>query len=366
MKVIITVLLSATSTLCALAQPWKNPLMIARSSDGITLGAPSIFQDSSGVPSLIRWNGDTLIAAFQWFRLPNPSPSWDRVAVKFSYDNGQSWTPPAPIVISGMPAGYQRPFDPTLIRLNSDSIRIYFSSSNGAVPPGADSIINTHSARSNDGIHYDFEPGARVDVDTNRVIDPAVINFNGLWHYLAPAGAPQQGAYHYISSDGLSFNAVPKIMSDPLHNWTGNYMIESNTELRFYGSSPANIWYNSSSNGGVWIGYVSTNIVGGDPAVLKLAANSYQMIYTGQPYGTGVPFSERKGLSIYPNPAGDQIAISGGGSGLKYAIVDLTGRTLVAGITEQNTASIDLSGLKVGVYLLRIEGVAAVWRFSRY
>src|SRR5437016_10765108 len=97
------------------AQPWKNPLMITWSADGTTFGAPAIFQDSSGVPSVIRWHGDTLIAAFQWFRLPNPSASWDRVSVKFSYDKGVNWTQPVPIVVNGLPPAFQRPFDPTLV-----------------------------------------------------------------------------------------------------------------------------------------------------------------------------------------------------------------------------------------------------------
>src|ERR1043165_9177664 len=88
-------------------QPWNNPLKMAWSADGITFGTPAIFQDSSGVPSVIKWKGDTLIAAFQWFRQPNPSLSWDRVAVKFSYGNGMHWTQPTPIIVSGLPTGYQ-------------------------------------------------------------------------------------------------------------------------------------------------------------------------------------------------------------------------------------------------------------------
>ena len=55
--------------------PWERPLLIAWSADGITFDPPTSFQDSSGVPSVVRWKGDTLIATFQWFRQPNPSLS---------------------------------------------------------------------------------------------------------------------------------------------------------------------------------------------------------------------------------------------------------------------------------------------------
>ncbi|HNI44739.1 MAG TPA: FISUMP domain-containing protein, partial [Chitinophagales bacterium] len=172
--------------------PWQSPLMMAWSSDGINFDTPMVFQDSSGVPSVIHWRGDTLVAVFQWFRQPIGSSSWDRVGVKFSYDAGQTWTTPTPIVVQGMPASYQRPFDPTLATFaGGDSLRIYFSSSS-AMPNGLDSTINTYSAKSIDGIYYTFEPNARVDVNNNRVIDPAVVYFNNAWHYAAPLGSPQQ------------------------------------------------------------------------------------------------------------------------------------------------------------------------------
>jgi hypothetical protein len=148
--------------------PWERPLKTAWSNDGITFNAPTIFQDSSGVPSLIKWKGDTLICAFQWFRVPIGSPSWDRVAVKFSYDNGITWTQPIPIVVNGLPPNYQRPFDPTLVIYNSDSIRIYFSSSDGFPIGGLDSTVNTYSAKSIDGINYTFDTGASKMSDSEK------------------------------------------------------------------------------------------------------------------------------------------------------------------------------------------------------
>ena len=166
--------------------PWERPLKIATSNDGTTFSNFAIFQDSSGVPSAVKWHGDTLICAFQWFRLPQNSVTWDKVAVKYSYDGGINWTQPVPIIINNLPVNFQRPFDPTLAVINNDSIRIYYSSSNGMPVGGLDSSINTYSAVSTDGINYQFEINPRFDHSTNRVIDPAVIHFNGIWHYSAP------------------------------------------------------------------------------------------------------------------------------------------------------------------------------------
>lgn len=203
-KLVLALFALCATTALAQNGPWNNPLMMAWSADGRFFNASAIFQDSSGVPSAIRWKGDTLICALQWFRQPIGSPSWDRVAVKFSYDAGLHWTAPTPIVIAGLPSDYQRPFDPTLTAIAGDSIRVYFSSSRGR-PQGLDSTVNTYSAVSADGIHYTFEPTPRVDHPTRRVIDPAMISFNGTWHYSGPIGAPQEGAYHYTSTNGLLF-----------------------------------------------------------------------------------------------------------------------------------------------------------------
>ncbi len=311
MKIVWSLLLLLTIQPSLYAQfPWERPLKIAYASDGINFDPPTIFQDSSGVPSAIRWKGDTLICAFQWFRLPQNSPTWDKVAVKFSYDKGLNWTPPQPITINGLPANYQRPFDPTLALMGGDSIRVYFSSSDG-VPMGLDSTVNTYSAKSADGIHFVFESNARVDELHNRVIDPAAIYFQNSWHYTAPIGSPQQGAYHYLSPDGINFNKVADIPSDNLHNWTGNLMISDDTLLRFYGGGPNNIWFKSSSNGGVWSAYMQTNIQGGDPSVVQTGNSQYLMIWVGEPYTpSAIENAERnKELLLYPNPVDDFLFI---------------------------------------------------------
>lgn len=352
------------STVMVRAQPWERPLMQAWSADGIAFNTPTVFQDSSGVPCVIRWKGDTLIAAFQWFRQPNPSPSWDRVAVKFSYDNGASWTGPTPIIVNRIPPSYQRPFDPTLVSLDGDSLRVYFSSSDGVPPPLLDSTVNTYSAVSSDGINYQFEPDARVDVLDNRVIDPAVIRFGPGWHYIAPAGAPQEGAYHYLSPNGLDFNAVPMIPSDPMHNWTGNYVVDSPTELRYYGAGPNGVWYNSSPNGGVWSGYVNTNILGGDPSVVKVATNSYLLVYVGQPYNTVVT---EEGASLIPIvapvPARGLLLIRGHTIVQHYRIKSFTGQCLREGKPKGD--GIPVFDLPAGVYLLDLVNADGVCTTKR-
>jgi uncharacterized protein (TIGR02145 family) len=262
--------------------PWNNPLKIAFSNDGINFNSEKIFQDSSGVPSAIKWKGDTLVCVFQWFRQPINSVTWDRVAVKFSFERGKSWTEPVPIIINGLPSNYQRPFDPTLVVLDNNKLRMYFSSGI-QISQGLDSAINTYSAISSDGINYQFESSARYDNPIQKVIDPAVINFGNEWHYISPKGAPQDGAFHCTSNDGLIFSEKAIIPSDNFHNWTGNFMVDNSSELRFYGCGQ-NIWFNNSSDGYIWQGYNTTNLRGGDPTVVKIDNSDYLAIYVGEPY----------------------------------------------------------------------------------
>lgn len=305
-KFVLAVFVVCATATFAQNGPWNNPLMIASSADGRFFNSSTIFQDSSGVPSAIRWKGDTLICVFQWFRQPMGSPSWDRVAVKFSYDAGLHWTTPMPIVIASFPTNYQRPFDPTLVAISDDSLRVYFSSSQG-LPQGLDATVNTYSAASADGIHYVFEPTPRVDHPTRRVIDPAVIFFNGTWHYASPVGAPQEGAYHYTSPNGQIFSPQNNYSSDNSHNWTGNYVVDGNVALRFYGSGPQ-VWYNTSPDGFTWNGYINTNMQGGDPTVVKLSDANYLMIFVGKPYTTEVTLREHESPDTFvlfqnsPNP----------------------------------------------------------------
>lgn len=339
--------------------PWNSPLKIARSIDGITFGTPEIFQDSAGVPSIIRWHGDTLISAFQWFRQPIGSPSWDRVAVKFSYDKGLTWTEPTPIVLPDLPTGYQRPFDPTLVVAPGGGIRIFYSS--GITKGLLDSLINTYSALSADGIHYTFEAGARVDHPTTQAIDPAVTWFHGMWHYACPYGPPPFIAYHAISSDGINFTRVPDIISDAIHNWTGNYMVNDTDELRFYGCGSTAIWYNHSKNGGAWDGYVSTNINGGDPSVVKVEDGNYIMVYVGPPKSTAITTATATpSITVYPNPCTSLLSISCStctNQPVTISVIDAQGRVVLSKYFPSclDVHCMDMEALLPGNYLLKLD-----------
>ncbi len=284
-------------------EPWNRPLKVCYGSDGLIFSNTQTFQDSAGVPCLVRLSSGVLMCAFQWFRQPMGSATWDRVAVKYSSDNGISWTEPQPIVVNGLPGNFVRPFDPTPVLTDSGKIRMYFSCGMNMI---LDTSINTYSAISDDGLNYTMDQGFRFSLPDRPVLDPAVVKFNNLWHLVNPISMGGTGAYHNISNDGLNFTRVVDIVSDMSHSWIGNFMIKDSSELRFYGSGMM-IWYSSSTNGGVWSDFINTNIGGGDPSVLKLSDTNYLMVYTGPPYPTSVSGNTENvsGYYLYqnyPNP----------------------------------------------------------------
>ena len=350
---------------CADSQPWKNPLKICRSTNGSVFTNIQTFQDSSGVPNVIKLPSGVLISAFQWFRQPVGSLSWDRVAVKFSSDIGINWTQPQPIVVNGLPSDFTRPFDPTLAVTDNGRIRIFFSDGLALV---LDTSINTYSAISDDGINFTLEPGIRFTMPDRPVVDPAVIKFRNLWHLINPvSNMTSGGAFHNISGDGLNFTRVADIPSDNSHSWIGNYMIKDTNELRFYGSGMG-IWYASSPNGGEWSDYINTNIIGGDPSVLKISDTNYIMIYTGPPYTTTVYTVSGSVFDFhlfqnYPNPFNPVTNLEFGISDLGFVslrVYDPAGKEVKILVNENLSAGnykieFDGSDLPSGIYFYKLE-----------
>ncbi len=269
--------------LCALllAQqggPWNNDLKMRISDGGKPFGEETTFVRAAGVPSLTRDRKGRLIAAFQWFP-QDRQEAWDRVATSISEDNGKTWSAPKPIVVDGLPNGYQRPFDPTLVVTGTGNIRIYFTSSKPG-QMGPNGVTGIYSAVSSDGVNFKFEPGARLAVMDRRVIDCAVHKLGDTWHMIAPIGRPEDGAYHATSKDGLEFTRTENIKSEDGANWTGN-LVAASPGMCFYGSSNRGLWWSYSAEGKSWTRPTFLNVMGGDPAVVNGADGRVIMIYVG-------------------------------------------------------------------------------------
>ena len=346
-------------------------LYLWTSGDGTTFSNETYFSDSADVPSIVQHSSGQIVVTYQSWRGGMSSPEWDRIGVRFSNDNGATWTPHQPINVTGFPGSSDRAFDPTITVTSTGDYRLYFSYCPETVM--LDSTCDTYSALSTDGINYTMESGQRMDILNNEVIDPAVCFFNGLWYYSNPVGAPPEGARSATSVDALNFTILDTIgESGPGTNWTGN-LIDNGTTMRFYGGSDnANnntIWWNETTDGLNWTGYNWTNVQGSaakDPGIWKLGNGQYLMIVSKDSVSAiaSVKKVEQAQIEVYPNPVSEQFQIHGLTGKRLTTIFSIDGNKLME-IPINSEDIISTSDWKSGIYLISIEGIAEKFRLIK-
>ncbi len=274
--------------------PWDNDVIVYRVASGAAPEKLATFA-RAGVPTVARLTDGRLIAAFQNFPADDDR-HFDRVAVRFSSDEGRSWSKTEAIVVEGMENGLARPFDPTLVPLPDGRVRLYFTSNRS--PDFRHSTPAIYSAISTNGIHYAFEPGVRFRVEGRIVIDCAVALHDGVFHLIVPdngtagefAGGqdrhepPRAGTgYHAISDDGLIFECVTDIkLPTERDRWLGNLLSDAG-KLVFFGTGPGP-WPVTSEDGVNWeMAKGFPRVPGADPGVVKLRNGGWLLLATSEP-----------------------------------------------------------------------------------
>jgi hypothetical protein len=293
--------------------PWDNDVVVYRV---VTNGPPEKLAmfERAGVPTVARLKDGRLIAAFQSFPADD-NRNFDRVAVRFSTDEGRTWTEAAPIKVDALEPGLARPFDPTLVPLPDGRVRLYFTSNRS--PDFRRSTPAIYSAISTNGIDYAFEPGVRFGLAERIVIDCAVALHAGVFHLIVPDNGtaaefmggqdrheppPGGTGYHAISKDGLKFERVADLkMPSTRDRWLGNLQSDGG-KLVFFGTG-AGPWPVTSTDGTNWTtAAVSTRFRGADPGAVKLKDGSWLLIVTGEPR-PGTPSARQRGRQpINPPP----------------------------------------------------------------
>lgn len=310
--------------------PWDNDVLVYKiSSSGVARQITTF--ERAGVATVARLKDNRLIAAHQHFPAQDDA-NFDKVAVRFSTDEGSTWTAPKVIQMHDLPAGMRFPFDPTLVPLPDGRVRLYFTSVRGRrideQPPAIYSGISTN------GIDYVFEPGVRFAVEGRIVIDCAVALHNGVFHLYAPDNGarrprppdggdapqppeerPRSGvAYHATSRDGLEFTRRPDVTITGRNRWLGN--AESNGHhITFYGTGelpppnprtssptlsptlsnpgPPGVWRGTSEDGINWKFIDPLQLRGADPGAVTLRDGTLLIVATGPPR-PGTPSAERR------------------------------------------------------------------------
>jgi len=74
------------------------------------------------------------------------------------------------------------------------------------------------------------------------------------------------------------------------------------------------------------------------------------------PSNEGVTIIENLGVSVYPNPAKDELNISTPSSGISYRLLSITGVSLTNGALQQGNNNVSLNGFASGMYILEMKG----------
>jgi hypothetical protein len=283
--------------------PWDNDVLVYRAATARQPERLAAFP-RAGVPTAARLPDGRIIAAHQHFP-EDDDEDFDKVAVRFSSDEGRTWTRPEVIRVTGLPEGARFPFDPTLVPLPDGRVRLYFTFMRGRRLDRNPQVIA--SALSSNGVDFAVEPGVRFAIEGRPVIDCAVVLHGGMFHLFAPDNGPIAGAeaepavaptppqpvgrsnapaapavgYHATSPDGLTFTRQDDVYMEGDRRWLGNALSDDGV-IRFFGTGPGGVWTATSEDGATWLPEVTWPVPGADPGAVRLRDGSWLIVATGK------------------------------------------------------------------------------------
>jgi hypothetical protein len=275
--------------------PWDQDVAVHRVGRDGNAERTATFE-RAGVPTLARLADGRLLAAHQHFPADFGS-GFDKVAVRFSEDEGRTWSAPQVIQLTGLPEGMRFPFDPTLVPLPDGRVRLYFTSTKGR---RLDASTAIYSAISRDGIAYEFEPGVRFGIEGRLVIDCAVVLHRGVFHLYSPdnGAVGDEGSrsregfgYHATSSDGLAFQRADDVEIPGQRRWLGN--AQSDGQLITFFGTGMGVWLATSEDGAAWKLAPSLQVRGADPGAVAARDGGYIVVATTAPR-PGTPSEQRR------------------------------------------------------------------------
>lgn len=300
--------------------PWNNDVLAYRVSPDGEVAQTATFE-RAGVATIARMKDGRLIAAHQHFPEKDEA-NFDKVAVRFSSDEGKAWTEPQVIRLRGLPEGMRFPFDPTLVPLPDGRVRLYFTSLRGQ--RFEEDVPTIYSAISYNGVDYKFEPGRRFGIKGRIVIDCAVVLHRGVFHLYAPDNGTQRRlhesrrgdsadgdlrlgvGYHAVSKDGLNFTRAEDVQIESYLHWLGGAYSDGKV-IMFIGTCDvgrsknpgvrprrAGVWMARSKDSRTWEILQAPDVLVADPGIVAARDGGWVVVGTGpQRRGARPPREDR-------------------------------------------------------------------------
>lgn len=256
--------------------PWDGTIYRAASLDGLAFTGKTLVLKQAGVPNLLLLPNGDLILTYQYFS-SETRDLFDVIAYSVSTDDGTTWSNPAAVALSGLPspAGPAfKPMDPTLVRADDGSLRLYFTY-HAKGKNNAELYVAVASEGTIDS-PFVVETIPALSVSGKGLLDPAVTFFGGLWHHYSWQ-MENDDNYHSTSEDGIAFARQDDITLSM--DFLGQ-VVPFGNGLRFYGTDEGNVVSAYSDDGQTWTMDAGFRTMGADPGVQRLADGSYLMIYT--------------------------------------------------------------------------------------
>jgi photosystem II stability/assembly factor-like uncharacterized protein len=127
------------------------------------------------------------------------------------------------------------------------------------------------------------------------------------------------------------------------------------------GSNPNLLWY-SADNGNTWTAQTTPEknfhgvqgIAVDRNGKIWVSWNSATVVTPSNITGQEAVFENVNQLSVYPNPASEEIFIDNASVGSEISISDISGRVLLNKTVQNSKQGIDISSLSTGIYLVKV------------
>ena len=253
--------------------PGQNELILKKSDSENFKDYGDVIVKGAHVPTLLE-SGKNIYLYYQWFPKNITKKKWfDHIGVSISRKSGSTWDDTVGVEITGIPQGLLgrqgRPMDPAAVSLSNGQIRLFFTLEKNQPHNRVIGDAKIHSALSNNGINFVYEPGPRLQIDDVDLRDPAIVFFKNNWHLYAPNQKRIGTGYYATSTDGLNFVRQSDVSVSQRGDWLGN-ATTANGKIYFFGT----VWVGTSSNGNDWDSDRSRGL-GPDPAVIHLRNGSW-------------------------------------------------------------------------------------------